>query len=427
MRAKDSLSPMSRRAAVAVLILLAGGAAVAGALVGADDDAGQPSVPEAGGGGARVERTSFLARIVPPEADKPEAGSPRVPRSTADLVRRLPLERKVAQLMLVGFRGTDFNAPIFRRLRRLDYGGIAIHASNYTGPELLAGLAGEAVVISQQERHVPPWVMAAQEGGVYNVFPDLPPASAPSELGTAEDAAAEAGEAGTTLRALGITGLLGPVVDVGLETDPAPGPRAFSDDPALVAGFADATVAAYRQARLFAAVKHFPGLGTASQPTEEGPAQVGLTPDQLAARDLVPFRAAFAAGAPGVVLSHALYAVDDFTVPGSLSKQIATDLLRGRMHFRGVAITDDLSDPGITAFASVPEAAIRALRAGADMLFISGPPGDQQAAFVALLRAARGDGDLRARVDQAVGRILLAKQQYGLIRGERRSSPRRRR
>ena len=407
---------MQRRSAIAILALVAAGSLLAGALVGSGGDDEPAPATEAAGGGKPVQRTSFLARIVPPPPDRPEAGSPRVPSSTADLVRRLPLERKVAQLMLVGFRGTDFNAPIFRLLRRLDYGGIVIGAHNYTGVELLAGLAGEAVVISQQERHVPPLVVAAQEGGAYNPFPDLPPASAPSELGTAEDAAAEAGEAGTTLRALGITGLLGPVIDVGLATDPALGPRAFSDDPALVAGFADATISAYREARVLAAPKHFPGLGTASQPTEEGPAQVGLTLEQMAERDLVPFRAAFEAGTPAVVLSHALYAVDDFTVPGSLSPQIVTGLLRRRLGFRGVAITDDLADPGITALVSVPEAAVRALRAGADMLYISGPPGDQQAAYVALLRAARSDDDLRARVDQAVGRVLLVKQQYGLIR-----------
>ena len=410
---------MSRRLAILVLAVLAAGSALAGALVASDGDSESGPVPEAGGGGEPVEHTSFLARIVPPAPDRPGPSSARVPRSTAELVRRLPLERKVAQLMLVGFRGRDFNAPVFRRLRRLDYGGIVIDALNYSGPQLLGGLAGEAVVISQQERHVPPFVMATQEGGVYNAFPDLPPARAPSELGTAEDAAVEAGQAGTTLRALGVTGLLGPVVDVGVDTDPALGPRAFSDDPQLVAGFAAATTEAYREARLFAAVKHFPGLGTASQPTEEGPAQVGLTAEQLAERDLVPFRAAFEAGAPGVVLSHALYAVDDFTVPGSLSKHVATDLLRQRLHFRGVAITDDLADPAVTAFAPAPEAAVRALRAGADLLFISGPPGDQQAAYVALLRAARGDPGLRARVEQAVGRILLAKQRYGLIRRER--------
>jgi beta-N-acetylhexosaminidase len=413
MEAKDSLSPMSRRLGLAVLVLLAAGAAGVGALVWSEG--GGSSLPDATQNGDPVEQTSFLARIVPPEREDPGPGSPRVPRSTADLVRRLPLERKIAQLMLVGFRGTRLTAPVFRRLRRLDYGGIVIGAENYTGPELLGAMAGEAVVISQQEGHVPPWVMAAQEGGPYNVFPDLPPASALSELATAEDAAVEAGEAATTLRALGVTGLLAPVIDVGLETDPALGPRAFSDDPALVASFAVATADAYRKAAVFSTVKHFPGLGTASQPTEEGPAQVGQTPEQLESRDLVPFRAAFEAGAPGVLLSHALYAVDDFTVPGSLSTRVATDLLRDELGFRGVAITDDLADPAITAFTSIPDAAVDALRAGADMLYISGPSGDQQAAYVALLRAVQDDSDLRGRVDEALGRILLAKQRYGLI------------
>ena len=85
---------------------------------------------------------------------------------------------------------------------------------------------------------------------------------------------------------------------------------------------------------------------------------------------------------PGVVIGHALYPINDFTVPASLSGPIATDLLRRELHFKGVAITDDLADPAITAIHTVPDAAIQALRAGADMLYISGDAGDQQAAYV---------------------------------------------
>jgi beta-N-acetylhexosaminidase len=190
----------------------------------------------------------------------------------------------------------------------------------------------------------------------------------------------------------------------------------FSDEPREVAAFAAATVPAYRRARMLSAVEHFPGLGAATQPTEEGPAQVGLALDDLRRNDLVPFRAAFRAGAPGVVLSHALYAIDDFTTPGSLSKRVVTDLLRRELHFRGVAITDDLSDPAITADSSVPDAAIRALRAGADMLYVSGPSSDQQAAYVAVLRAVQRKQVPRRRLDEAVGRILDAKKRLGLIR-----------
>jgi beta-N-acetylhexosaminidase len=81
-----------------------------------------------------------------------------------------------------------------------------------------------------------------------------------------------------------------------------------------------------------------------------------------------------------------------------------------------VALTDDLADPAITTSFSVPDAAVQALTAGADVLFISGPPGDQQAAYAAVLRAVRR-GDLpRRRLDEAVLRALEAKEDYGLIR-----------
>jgi beta-N-acetylhexosaminidase len=81
-----------------------------------------------------------------------------------------------------------------------------------------------------------------------------------------------------------------------------------------------------------------------------------------------------------------------------------------------VAITDDLADPAITASISVPNAAVQALRAGADMLWISGPGSDQQAAYIAVLRAVQRRQISRARLDEALNRILIAKQQYGLIR-----------
>ena len=292
-----------------------------------------------------------------------------------------------------------------------------VGGGNYTDPAQLATLAGEAGVIARDERHVPPWVMAAQDGGEFNALPGLPPASAASDLETPEPGRpARHAQAGRTLRPLGVNGLLAPVVDVGLAEDPAVGPRAFSDEPQPVAAYADAVVRAYRRERVFTAVKHFPGLGSASQSTEQGPAQVGQSPEELDKRDLVPFRAAIKAGAPAVLLSHGLYAADDFVVPGSLSRRIATDLLRDELKFKGVAITDDLADPSVTALGTVPDAAVQAVRAGADMLYVSGPAGDQQAAYVAVLRAVRSGEISRARLDQAVLRVLSAKQDYGLIR-----------
>jgi beta-N-acetylhexosaminidase len=117
-----------------------------------------------------------------------------------------------------------------------------------------------------------------------------------------------------------------------------------------------------------------------------------------------------------VLLSHALYPINDFTAPASLTRSIATDLLRGELGFGGVAITDDLADPAIASSYSIPDAAVLAMRAGADMLWVSGSAGDQQAAYSALLRAAESGELPPRRLDEAVRRVLEAKRDYGLIR-----------
>jgi beta-N-acetylhexosaminidase len=407
-------APSPRLAAIAAVVLVLGATAL-GALIGAGGQKADP-VPEASRQSNEERRTSFLARIIPPEKSADASAEAGVPRSVAELAKRLPADRKVAQLFLVGFQGRDLNAPIYRQLRRLDLGGIVIGSRNYTDPQQLTALAGEAGVVARRQRHVPPWVMATQEGGEFNDFADLPPATAASDLETVDQAAAEAREAGRSLRRLGLNGVLGPVVDVGLADDLAIGARAFSDDPELVASYASALVETYRYTRVFAAVKHFPGLGSASQSTEAGPANVGLSLEELSNRDLVAFRAAFNAGAPGVVISNGLYAPDDFVLPGSLSKSITTDLLREELRFEGIAITDDLADPSITALGTVPDAAVQAVKAGADMVQISGSAGDQQAAYVAVLRAVRSGEIPRKRLDEAVLRVLNGKRDYGLIR-----------
>jgi beta-N-acetylhexosaminidase len=409
-----------RRLTIALVAVVALAAATAGAIVGAN----QGNEEEPGSGpparaGEPLSRTSFLARIVPAagEAERAVPRAPDVPRTVAELARRLPLERQVAQLFLFGFQGTDLTAEIYRRLRNQDLGGIVLARANDAGdPALLGQLGAEARVIAEQEGHVPPWVLAVQDGGEFNELAGLPPALAGADLASAEEAAAQALDTARTMRDLNITGLLDPVIDVGFESGSALGARIYSDDPEEVSAYAESVVRAFREERLFGAVKHFPGLGTADQSTEFGPATVGLDLEQLRQRDLRPFRAAIEAGVPAVLLSHALYPVSDFTRPGSLTRAIATDLLRGELGFEGVAITDDLADPAITAAFSIPDAAVGALKAGADLVFISGAVGDQQAAYSAVLSAARSGDIPRRRLNEALLRALEAKEDYGLIR-----------
>jgi beta-N-acetylhexosaminidase len=408
-----------RRLAFVLLVILALAAGAAGAVVGAgqgDDDETVSSVPTPGRGEPE-ERISFLAKIVPPPAREQAGGRSVFPRRVAGVAKRLSTERKVAQLFVFGFRGTDATAEIFGRLRRLDLGGIAVGSSNYVDQGQLSALTGEAAAVAKESRHVPPWVFASQEGGDLNSFPDLPPSATPADLASARAAGSEARSSASSMRQLGVNAVLGPVVDVGgTETGSALGARVYSDDPEEVSAYAKATVSGYRAERVFSAAAHFPGLGATDQSTQDGPATVGLGLDELRQRDLLPFEAAIDAGVPGIMIGSALYPFSDFTVPASLLRIVDTQLLRRELHFKGVAMTDDLADPAITALETVPGAAVKALRAGADMLYISGTAGDQQAAYIAVLRAVQRGRVPRARLDQAVGRILLAKQDYNLIR-----------
>ena len=402
-----------------MLAVVALAAVAAGVVVGAghgDGDDAASGVPSPGRG-APKEHISFLAKIVPPPAESRRAGGSPVPKSVADLARRLPLDRKVAQLFVVGFNGTDTSADIFGRLARLDLGGVVLASGNYLDVGQLGTLANEVATVARERRHVPPWVFASQEGGELNSFPDLPPTAAPADLDSAREAESEARESAKNLRALGINAVLGPVVDVGgSESGSALGTRVYSDAADEVATYADRVVRAYRAEHVFSTASHFPGLGATDQSTQDGPATVGLGLDELRERDLIPFSAAIKAGVPGVTVSSALYPFSDFTVPASLSRAVDSALLRRELRFKGVAMTDDLADPGITTFHTVPDAAVRAVRAGVDALYISGGAGDQQAAYVAVLRAVQRGRIPRRRLDEAVGRILLAKQDYGLIR-----------
>ena len=406
----------SRLAAVIAIVVITPLVVAALVVVGGRDDDAKKSRA----GAARAKPKSFLVDLIPPKKGQPRRSAPedkpRLPRPVARRLSKLSIEQKVAQVFLVGFQGSDLTAPVFVRLRRLGLGGIVVGTENYTDSVQLSTLAGEARVIADQEKHVMPWVMAEQEGGEFNVFADLPPATAASRLPGVDQAVKEADLAGRTLRPLGVNGVLAPVVDVPPGTDAAVGPRAYSDDPEAVAAYAEGVVSAYRRAGVLSVVRHFPGLGSAAQSTREGPATVGLSLKELGERDLIPFRAAIDAGAPAVLLSNALYAPDDFVVPGSLSRRIATDLLRDKLGFRGVAITDDLADPAITALGPVPDSAVKALGAGADLLYISGGQADQEAAYDSVLSAVKRGDVSRARLDEAVGRVLSVKLDYGLLR-----------
>jgi beta-N-acetylhexosaminidase len=348
-----------------------------------------------------------------------DAAGPRV----RAVESRLSTAEMIDQVLLLGFAGTSANGAIERELRAHELGGVIVGPDNWTGraqgTRLVAGLRAAGLGGGR----VSPLIAVEQEGGPYRALADLPPARTELAVGNrASPPLAErwAQEAAAALRGAGFDLDLFPDADVTTPTSPV-GNRAFGASPELVAALTAAALRGCARARLACAPLFFPGLGAASQDTDQGPATVGLDPTTLADLDLPPFRAAFAERAPAVVLSLAYYAAYDPVTPGALTSSVATDLLRGgEVRFRGLAITDDLSAGAITATEPVPEATVEAIAAGADLVQIVDPR-RQRGVRAALAQAVATGAIPRERLADAAARVLELKRRIGLLKGQPRS------
>ncbi len=346
-----------------------------------------------------------------PPFPNPASGTSRPPRTVT-----LPLDRAVAQLFLVGFAGTDARSPLLASLHARDWGGVVIDASNFVDTRQLGALTGLVQRSVAQASHTPPFVVTRQAGGSTSTLPNLPPVPQPQQGNGGRDAVAQAqAQAIVTARALSRVGVnmnLAPNADLayegGLGAD-----RAFSTEPDVVVRLTASALRGYRMTRVISVPGPFPGEGAAAQDPAFGVASVGLSLAQLRARDLRPF-AAVVGQAPAIQLSDALFTALDPVTPATLSAP-AIALLRHGLGYRGVIISGDLQAAS-AAGASVGQDAVEALRAGADMLYISGDAAAQDAAFRAVLSAVRSGQLSERQIAQSVARELALKRVYRLVR-----------
>jgi beta-N-acetylhexosaminidase len=318
----------------------------------------------------------------------------------------------VAQLFLVSLDGTDVGAV--SALGAVGWGGVVLTSSNFVTDGQIGALAADVASAAHSAGGVAPLIAATQEGGPETAFPDLPPEAEPviGASGQAAVAAAQARLAGKRLRTLGINMTIAPLADVDTPGGALSG-RLFSSDPVTVGRFSVAAVNGYRGAGMISAVGHFPGSGGASADPDQMTATVGGSLTELRGRDLVPF-AAVAPLAPVIVMSNAAYVAFDGVTPASLLPQ-AVALLRHEYGFGGVVMSDDL-DATLSATGSDPgTSAVQALKAGDDLLYITGPPNEHTAAYDAVLAAAQRSSSVRTMVRDALLRDLTLKVRYGIV------------
>ncbi|MDZ5621844.1 glycoside hydrolase family 3 N-terminal domain-containing protein [Nocardioides sp. HM23] len=306
----------------------------------------------------------------------------------------MSVESHALGVLLPSFRGPEL-PPAWARLLQDGLGGICLFGSNLTGS------IGDARALTDAVRRARPDALVAvdEEGGDVTRLHARTgsPVLGAAQLGAVDDLAltAAAGRAvAADLVAAGVDLDLGPVADVNSNPDnPVIGTRSFGSDPIHVSRHVAAWTGALQAAGVAACVKHFPGHGSTAQDSHLTLPVIGASAAEIRVRELPPFRAAVEAGVAAVMTSHIAVPALDPDLPATLSTKVL-GALRHELGYDGAIVSDALDMAGVSAGRGIPEAAVLALVAGADLLCV-GPDKDPslvreiQQAIVDAVRSGR--------------------------------------
>jgi len=372
---------------------------------------------------------SAIAFAATSKSGRPVAPKRSIAAAAQAWARALPLRDKAAQLIVAPIYGelSNTRSADYRRYVRyvhgLRVGGIIVLGHSVNGRIHNAEPVAMAALINRLQKmaRVPLLVGADFERGAsmrVDSTTAWPQNMAFGAAGDLDDARMEGADTARESRALGVTWIFAPVADVNNNPDnPIINTRSYGEDPQAVARFVTAYINGAHSDRKYPVLvtaKHFPGHGDTAQDSHLDLPRLDVTRERLESIELVPFRAAIAAGVDAVMTAHiAVPALDASGVPSTVSAPVVTDLLRGEMGFRGIIVTDALDMLGVAKLYEPGEAAVRALEAGADVLLV---PGDCQRAIDGIVAAVKSKRLTNKRLDESVARVLEAKIRLGLTR-----------
>jgi len=318
---------------------------------------------------------------------------------------------EIGQLLVVGFDGTEVSPRVSSLLTRLQPAGVILFARNIQSPEQTWRLLRE----SQKCVSMPLFTCVDLEGGAVDRFRDVlgaaPSAADVFATGDRELYRKHGEIIGANCRALGFNVDFAPVLDLAFEASRSVlGTRAVSADPRDVSVYAREFLAGLRAAKVLGCGKHFPGLGEGKLDSHHELPVIEKPLQKMWTEDLRPYRT-LRRQLPLVMISHAAYPqVTRDRTPASLSKVWITDILRKRIGYRNLIVSDDLEMGGVLSAAPIGEAAVEFIRASGDVCLICHKEDSILQAHEALLKAAERDSRFGKRVAEAARRVLAFKR-----------------
>jgi beta-N-acetylhexosaminidase len=326
----------------------------------------------------------------------------------------LSKEQLAGQRLMVGFDGTTLNLDLKFLIDRLKIGGIILFSRNLETPDQIMRLCGEIQDFARRCEQPPLFIAVDQEGGQvarlkapFTQFPGNP------HLKSEDEATRFAEVTAAELTRVGINMNMAPVLDIAPEDiNSIMAGRAFGSDPSWVTKLGIKVIDRLQSNKVISVAKHFPGIGRTVMDSHRDLPELDVDITAIERMDLIPFKAGIQHGVSGVMLSHIFYRNLDSRWPASLSRKIAKVLLRDRLGFGGIALTDDLDMGAIVKHFDIQTAIHQILAAEIDLALICHKGPNIEIAYAEILSGIMESDRMKAKGLESAERIMKLKNKY---------------
>lgn len=336
-------------------------------------------------------------------------------------IEQMSLRQKIGQMIVTGFPTPELSPEMKAVIEQYGIGNCILFSHNISNKYQLGALVAELQQWFVAHTGVPGFITIDQEGGRVTRMPkdatNIPGAMAIAATGRTENAYAAGRITARELKALGINFNLAPVMDINNNPhNPVINVRAYGDTSETVAEYGIAMMRGLLDGGVLSSLKHFPGHGDTNVDSHIGLPAIHKTLAELEQLELLPFQAAIVQGAPAIMSSHILFPqIEPSGLPATMSYAIITELLKNKMQYEGLVISDCLEMDAIKRYFGTAKGAVGAIKAGIDLIFISHTPALVREA-VHEIEAAVASGELdEVVIDTAVRKILKYKAQYAKL------------
>lgn len=335
-----------------------------------------------------------------------------------EILDKMTLEEKIGQLFIFGFNGTQINEDIINLIEKNHIGGFILFKDNIESARQTMELLNQLKSLNKNNP-LPLFLSLDEEGGrvsrLPKEFPKMPAARKIGNINKKELSFQFGKILGHSIGALGFNMDFAPVLDINSNPkNPVIGDRAFGSQVDQVVNNAIETMKGLDSENIIPVVKHFPGHGDTSTDSHIDIPLVNKSLDELESLELIPFTRAIEEGVDIIMVGHILFPQIDREYPASMSKPIIGGILRTKLNFNGVVITDDLNMGAIMKNYSIYEAVREYFKAGGDIALIC-HGGEEEFKVFQYIKEEVEKGNLKKKeIDEKVYRIIRLKKKYNL-------------